>query len=69
MEFIPTGNRRLTVALYALTGVNLVEILVTGGISQWGAIAVGLIVLTYFSTKFAEAMAGVVPALITRIKG
>lgn len=69
MDFIPTGNRRLTVALYGTTTVGLVEVFSEAGISKWGCIAVGVIALAYFSTKFAEAMAGVVPALITRIKG
>lgn len=69
MRFIPTGNRRLTVALYGITAVGLVETFTEVGISKWGCTAIGIIALAYFSTKFAEAMADIAPALIARIKG
>ena len=69
MEFVPTGNRRLIVALYGITAVSAIEAFTKDGITMYGCIAIGLIVLGYFSTKFAEAMAGIVPALIQRIKG
>lgn len=68
MEFVATGYRRMTVALFSASVVAVSEIF-GGGLSQWGAIGLGLVTLGYYGTKFAEALATFAKAMLEKFKG